>query len=80
MNNININTSIKSESKIDWNLGQVEINDKFITIKSNSYINSNKVYNDNIWVNTLPLIININLSLVKYKEKKRTYTLLNYGR
>jgi hypothetical protein len=71
LNNININTSIKSESKIDWNLGQVEINDKFITIKSNSYINSNKVYNDNIRVNTLPLIININLSLVKYKEKKK---------
>ena len=70
LNNQNINTAIKRLSKIYWDLGYVNIEDKNITVASDSFTKRIKVYNNNMWTNTKPIIINeIDKSLTLYYHR-----------
>lgn len=71
LNDHNVNTAIKRQSKIHWDLGYVIIQDKGnIIINSNSYTKRDKIYNiHNWWLDTKPIIIhNIVKDLVVYKH------------
>jgi hypothetical protein len=71
LNNKNINTAIKRESKMNWALGDVKIQDKNVTITSTGYTKRNKIFIQNNWVNTAPLIINqIDKSVVPYYNNR----------
>lgn len=60
LNKKDINTAIKSESKVDWQVGHVIIRDKVVTIRNDSYIKRHNVLDDNgKWIDTKPLYINI---------------------
>lgn len=60
LNNKNIYTAVKTQSKMYWDLGYVSIENKdMIQINSNSYTKRIKLFNcDNKWVDTKPIIIN----------------------
>lgn len=51
-------TAIRPQSKIDWEVGDVTIDDLSITLNSDSYKKRDKVYKDDKWVNTNPIFIN----------------------
>ena len=52
LNNQNINTAVKVESKINWEIGNVKINSKNVCINSNSYIKRSKLYKSGLCINT----------------------------
>lgn len=79
LNNENVTTAIKVQSKTDWMKGEVRIYDKEnITIKSDSYTKREKIFINNKWLDTKPNVINItggkSYHLLVYR--KRVY--LNY--
>lgn len=76
LNNKNVETAIKTQSKIHWDLGYVSIEDKpKIKINSKSYTKRNKIFNTyNKWLNTNPFFLNkiikdLNLNIVLYESK-----------
>lgn len=71
LNNKNIETAVKTQSKIYWDLGYVAIENNKIKINSNSYSKRDKIFNsDNKWVNTKPIFVNkIVKDLVLYEHK-----------
>lgn len=70
LNNINVTTAVKSQSKADWSKGEVKIEDIEVTLYSDSYKKRDKIYNNNLWINTKPIFINqIDKSLIKYYPK-----------
>ena len=60
LNNKNVETAVKTQSKVNWNLGYVAIEHKGqIKISSNSYTKREKLFNsDNKWINTKPIFVN----------------------
>lgn len=77
LNDSNIDTAIKTESKINWDIGHVTIGDKMVNINSNSYTKRLKVKIYGKWVDTKPLIINnINKSIIIYKNN---FSLITYS-
>lgn len=86
LNNENVNTAIKTMSKIDWVQGDVKIFDKEnITINSNSYTNRIKIFKNNKWIDTKPIIIDKsvnsliqpNSSICKPNPKRLYHTSTN---
>lgn len=72
LNNRNISTAVKTQSKMYWDLGYVSIENKNnIKINSNSYTKRYKLFNsDKRWVDTKPIFINnIDKDLVVYQYK-----------
>lgn len=60
-NGEDIKTAIKSASITDYSQGSVVINEKEITLNAKSYLKRNKIYKDNVWIDTKPLMVeNIN--------------------
>lgn len=77
LNDSNIDTAIKTESKINWDIGHVTIGDKMVNINSDSYTKRLKVKVDGKWVDTRPLVINnINKSIIIYKNN---FNLITYS-
>ena len=71
LNNQNINTAVKVESKINWKIGDVKINSKNISINSNSYNKRSKIFDLYNWIDTRPLFINtLDTSLIVYNNNK----------
>ena len=69
LNNINVNTAIEYESKIDLVKGEVKITDKKnITINSNSYRKRDKIYINNKWIDTKPKFIDFSYNFPKPKS------------
>jgi hypothetical protein len=70
--NKNIPHAVKTQSKIDWSKGQVDIFQKNITINSNNYIKRAKGLDKNgFWINTKPIIINnTTKALLLYKNNQ----------
>lgn len=64
----NVYTAKKKQSKIDWSIGHVVIEEKDnITINSNNYTKRVKIHSDEVWVDTKPVFINnIDKSLIPY--------------
>jgi len=59
LHNKNLTTGIKTQSKINWTEGYVDIVKTNLTIHSNNYQSRTKIYDkDNIWINTKPIFIN----------------------
>ena len=75
LNEKNIKHAVKTESKIDWNAGDVKIADKFVTINSDCYTKRAKLYIDNKWVDTSPL--SLRLDLVTYKNSDSNLNSVN---
>lgn len=46
LNNVNVKTSIKTQSKTDWSKGFVKIEDIAVTVSSDSYKKRNKIYKE----------------------------------
>ena len=84
-NNQNIK-AIKSNTKTNYKEGYVNIDTKEITLKYDAYTKREKIFNNNIWIDTKPLIINlfkdiilyIKKELIKYSLPKLNYILLDY--
>lgn len=77
LNDHNIDTAIKTESKTNWDLGHVTIGEKMVNINSDSYTKRLKVKVDGKWINTKPLFINtIDKSIVVYKNN---FSLITYS-
>ena len=55
----NIKTGIKTYSTTDYSLGSVVISNKPLTLNADSYTKRTKIYKDNIWIDTKPLIYTI---------------------
>lgn len=71
LNNVNVKTSIKTQSKTDWSKGFVKIEDIAVTVSSDSYKKRNKIYKEKEWIETTPFCINeIGLSLILYQQTK----------
>nr|YP_009543519.1 DNA polymerase type B [Coniothyrium glycines]AYU74409.1 DNA polymerase type B [Coniothyrium glycines] len=77
LNDNNVDTAIKTTSKIDWDLGYVTINDnEDVTINSDSYKKRDKVRLDGRWIDTKPLVINnIDKSISIYENN---FNLITY--
>lgn len=70
LNNTNIDTAIKRESKINCTIGDVKITDKNVNILADSYTKRNKNFIEGKWVDTRPLIINyLDKSIVLYTNR-----------
>lgn len=78
LQNKNVYTATKKQSKIDWSVGHVVIEEKDnITINSDSYTKRAKIYNDEVWVDTKPVFINdMDKSLIPYKIN-RSFIVIN---
>lgn len=44
LNNKNVSTGVKTQSKLDWDKGDVSIFDSNVTINSNSYVKRRKIW------------------------------------
>ena len=56
-------TALKSHSNLDFSEGSVNIYTKSTTIRHNSYLKRDKIYNnEGLWIDTKPLILNTNLN------------------
>lgn len=70
IDNVDVKTSLKTQSKIDWTKGFVKIVENKVTLNSNSYKKRIKIYKENRWVDTSPICINeINTSIILYTPK-----------
>ncbi len=58
----NIKTGKKTYSTTNYSEGSVLISNKRITLNADSYTKRTKIYKDNVWIDTKPLIYNINNS------------------
>ena len=54
---INIKIGEKTYSTTSYSQGSVLISNKPITLKADSYTKRTKIYKDNIWIDTKPLIL-----------------------
>ena len=78
LNNQDINTAVKRQSKAHWDLGYVVIEDKEnIIINSNSYTKREKIFDkSNKWLDTRPIYENkIDYAVVVYKAVTRALTV-----
>ena len=57
LDNVDVNTAIRTTSHIDWSLGHVVIGEKDVTLKADSYKKRDKVYHNNKWIDTKPLVL-----------------------
>lgn len=79
MYNINVNTAVKTSSKINWAKGEVRINhNNNIRIDSNSYTKREKVFWNGKWIDTIPKVINIKGSNIYYNLYFKTRSYINY--
>lgn len=72
LNDENVHTAFKIQSKISWQAGDIKIEDKKdITINSDSYTKGTKIYINDKWAHTKPIIINeIDKDLIVYNHIK----------
>ena len=63
LNNLDINTAIKTSSITDWDRGHVVIGDKKVTLKADSYKKRVKVYKEEKWVDTKPVYLEASMYL-----------------
>lgn len=71
LNNNNVKTAVKSESKINWQKGDVKIQDKQITLYSSSFTKRTKIFINGKWVDTRPIYINdLVKDLIIYNQVK----------
>lgn len=76
-NNQNIK-AIKSNTKTNYKEGYVNIDTKEITLKYDVYTKREKIFKDNLWIDTKPLYINtIDLSLVIYIAPNKGFIWYN---
>ena len=76
LNNIDINTALKITSHIDWSLGHVVIGEKDITLKADSYKKRAKVYHNDKWVDTKPIVYESNIFSALFSLFKTLFKFL----
>lgn len=73
LNSTDVDTAIKTVSKIDWTHGDVSISNNLVKLKWDAHKKREKVYLDGKWVDTNPLVFNDSLnkfrSLIVYEPK-----------
>ena len=70
----NIKTGEKTYSTTNYYEGSVVISNKYITLNTNSYTKRTKIYKDKNWIDTKPLIYNINNSCVTNQNNQNSIT------
>ena len=68
LKNEDVNTAIRITSHIDWSLGHVVIGEKLVTLKADSYKKRDKVYHNDKWIDTKPMVLQSNLNFVEWNK------------